>query len=153
MNTLLISPFTYRVKPYKIHPGFNRLIDQYIAQDVIPRVKTTTSKITSPLTNIKRTAEAYELHLNVPGYIKEQIKITTEEHILNIEGSVEETPVNDVKYNHKEFGFYNFKRSFRLPENVDYDKISAQCKDGILVVMIGLKVEETQKTAMNITIE
>ncbi len=153
MNTLLISPFAYRVKPNNLHPGFNRLIDQYIAQDVIPAVKKTTSKITSPLTNIKKTADAYELLLNVPGYVKEQINITTEEDVLHIEGSIEETTANDVKYNYREFGLYNFKRSFRLPENVDYEKISAQCKDGILLVKIGLKVEETQKTAMNITIE
>ena len=153
MNTLLMSPFAFKVKSNAYPTSFNRIIDQFVGQEAIPAIKKFNNKIASPSTNIMKTEDAYELYLAVPGFDKEQINITTEKDILHIEGKIGDTSSEDIKYNYREFGVNNFKRSFILPENVDFEKITAQCKDGILMVKIGLKIEEATKSTLNITIE
>lgn len=148
-----MSPFAFKVKSNAYPTGFNRIIDGFVGQEAIPAIKKLNNKIASPSTNIMKTDDAYELYLSVPGFDKEQIKITTEKDILHIEGKIEVTSTEEIKYNYREFGVNNFKRSFILPENVDFEKISAHCKDGILMVKIGFKKEDVTKSTINITIE
>ncbi|HMG15747.1 MAG TPA: Hsp20/alpha crystallin family protein [Saprospiraceae bacterium] len=153
MNTLLMSPFAYRIRPNVIPQGYDRFVHRCLTQDAIPNVKNLANKISRPFSNIKKTEDAYELYLSVPGFTKENIKISTDQDLLHIEGTMEEMSSEDYKYNHKEFGTQNFKRSFRLPEFVNYDNITAQCKDGILLVKLGFKAEEAVKSPVNITID
>jgi HSP20 family protein len=52
----------------------------------------------------------------------------------------------------KEFSYASFKRSFKLPNTVDGDKISATHKEGILYISIPKKEEAKVKPLRQIAI-
>ncbi|GKC01124.1 22.0 kDa class IV heat shock protein, partial [Tanacetum coccineum] len=46
-----------------------------------------------------------------------------------------------------------FWRQFKLPENVDFDKVNAKLEDGVLVISIGKLSPEKRKESKVVTIE
>ena len=61
--------------------------------------------------------EGYLLKLYVPGYGKDDLKIEIEDSLLTIRGE-------------------DLEKSFSIPSDVDFDKISAKCDKGILEIKI-----------------
>jgi HSP20 family protein len=69
----------------------------------------------------KETGEGYKLTLNVPGFSKEDIKVSVE----------------DVKYLYitgETADFGSFEKEYLIPDNVNRDQISANVKNGVLTV-------------------
>ena len=114
---------------------WNHLFDDFFTTDLA--TSNLYDKKFNPSVNISESDGAYLVSLVVPGYKKEDIKITAEKDQLLIEGSVtasEET--KEEKYLRKEFRASSFSRSFYLPKNVDKESISAQYENGLLNVTI-----------------
>lgn len=90
-----------------------------------------------PAANIKETEKAYLVELAAPGMKKEDFKIELNDDLLSIraEHKQEKEETND-RYTKREFNFASFVRSFRLPEEVDVEKIGATYRDGILNIEI-----------------
>ncbi len=88
----------------------------------------------SPKTKIKENENDYTITLALPGFKKEDINIKIEDDILMISSEVEK---DDYKR--------SFKNSYRIPEDVDVEKIEASMLDGILTITIG-KFKELPKT-------
>lgn len=153
MNTLLMSPFAVRLQPNRNMQDFNKWVDRFITNEAIPAVKNVTNKLGSPLTNIKKLEDGYELMLAVPGFSKEQIKLSVDENTLSVEGTFDTEVKPDEKYNYKEFGIKSFKRSFILPENVDLDKITASSLNGVLSITIKEKAAEPKAQPKSISID
>jgi len=108
---------------------FNRDIGQLIGQDEPTLAK--------PRVNITETPEAYLISLSVPGFSKEQLKISTENETLSISGEHAEEALNEKeRYTRREFKTTSFSRSFRLPELVDLDGITADHVNGTLAIRI-----------------
>lgn len=106
----------------------------------------------SPFVNIKENDEAFEVEFSVPGYKKEQFTIRNNKGILTVKAEVE----NEQKttgYQRKEFSVLPFERSFKLPDNVLVESISAKLENGILIVGIPKNKEVDQKKEFNIAIE
>jgi len=97
---------------------------------------------TMPAVNIKETEQGYEVELAVPGFKKDELKISTENGILSIsaETNSDKTEEND-KYTRREFSRSSFSRSFSLPENVSPEDIKAKYEDGL--IRINLKKDGT----------
>jgi HSP20 family protein len=51
------------------------------------------------------------------------------------------------RYLRREFYYSNYQQTFRLPENVDADNISAQVSDGILSIALPKRNKETEEKA------
>ncbi|WP_109620182.1 Hsp20/alpha crystallin family protein [Sediminitomix flava] len=92
-----------------------------------------------PAVNIRENDTAFFLELAAPGLLKEDFDIQSENGVLSI--SVDKKQEEEVKYFKQEFEFNTFKRSFKLPNNVDLVKIQASYKDGILVVNLPKREE------------
>lgn len=91
----------------------------------------------TPAVNIREDDKAYEIELALPGMSKEDVKIEMEKETLTISSEVkEEKNEENNGYSRREFGSWSFCRSFRIPENVNIDKISASFKNGILNVAL-----------------
>jgi HSP20 family protein len=78
----------------------------------------------------------------LPGMSEKQIDVKLEGNTLTLKG--ERKMDNEDKKNnyHRVESFYgSFTRSFRLPETVDLEKISADYKNGVLTVTIPQKPE------------
>lgn len=104
-------------------------------------------------TDIKENETNYELVMNVPGFEKEDIEISTNDGILEVKSEKEETNENkdNDKYIIKERSSSSFKRCFKLPSNVDVKTISAKMDKGVLTLTLP-KVEKDD-TSNKITID
>lgn len=101
-----------------------------------------------PNADIIENDTQYELRLSLPGYTKEAISLELQENKLTIknqaispaENNTENKAGNESektsRYLVREIYAGDFSRTFRLPENADKEKISAEFKNGILSVII-----------------
>ncbi|NOZ03421.1 MAG: Hsp20/alpha crystallin family protein [FCB group bacterium] len=105
-----------------------------------------------PAVDIQEDNDNYIVHADLPGMSKKDIHINVKDNILSIEG--------ERKYEHEdkkdnfhriERSYGTFKRSFRLPEEVRADKITAKFKDGVLTINLP-KAEEVKSKAIEIKV-
>lgn len=94
-----------------------------------------------PLGDVIEHDDSFEVQLMLPAHDKKDFKIGIEDDALIIQGERKE--VEDVKYNHKQSYFGKFKKTYKLPNNVDRDNIDASYVDGVLKVVIS-KLEEVK---------
>ncbi|MCJ8208341.1 Hsp20/alpha crystallin family protein [Mucilaginibacter sp. RS28] len=88
-----------------------------------------------PAVNIRDTDKNYEIEVAVPGFKKNDFKVTTENGRLTISAETSnETNEEKENYTRKEFSRSSFTRSFTLPDNVVEDNITAQYQDGLLKI-------------------
>ena len=82
------------------------------------------------------------LRAELPGMIEKDIDLKLEGNTLILKGE-RKLDTEDKKNNyHRVESFYgSFTRSFRLPETVDQEKISADYKNGVLTITIPQKPE------------
>ncbi|MFS2190153.1 Hsp20/alpha crystallin family protein [Mucilaginibacter sp. Mucisp84] len=88
-----------------------------------------------PAVNIRETKNHYKLDVAVPGFKKNDFKIITEDGLLIIsaETNKEEKEAID-SYTRKEFSFASFRRTFKLPDNVEEDGVNANYHNGLLEI-------------------
>jgi HSP20 family protein len=82
------------------------------------------------------------LRAELPGMTEKDIDLRIEGDTLMLKGE-RKMENEDKKSNyHRVESFYgSFTRSFRLPDSVDYDKVSAEYKNGVLTVTLPKKPE------------
>ena len=79
----------------------------------------------------------YELQAELPGLTENQIEVKLANGILTIKGEKSSERVEDQDdYHLRERSFGSFQRSFRVPANVDTDKIEAKFDKGVLKVKL-----------------
>lgn len=92
----------------------------------------------------------FEVIADCPGLTEDNINIETNNGYISISGeksSVSEKKSVNGKVHHKERYFSKFNRSFKLPDNVNQDDITATLENGVLKVKINKL--EPQKTKSN----
>jgi HSP20 family protein len=97
-----------------------------------------------PPVDIEENDREYVVKAELPGMKKEEVKLKVEGGILSISGERKaEKEEKDKKYHRVERSYGAFQRSFTLPEGALPEKISAEFKDGVLLVH--LPKDETAK--------
>jgi HSP20 family protein len=94
-----------------------------------------TRMLTSPASNIIETDTAYILQLALPGYVKGNLHVETQDDVLVIKAEASAVPsyYKEIRRFHKrEFAAEPFTRSFLLPEDVN--AATAFFENGILSV-------------------
>ncbi|SDP96974.1 HSP20 family protein [Mucilaginibacter sp. OK268] len=88
-----------------------------------------------PAINIKEKEDTFELEVAAPGFKKDDFRISTENGLMTIsaETSREKKEENE-SYTRREFSKTAFTRTFKLPENVQEEKIKASYKHGLLAI-------------------
>lgn len=99
-----------------------------------------------PMANVQENENGFDLKLVVPGYTKEQVKISLDENILTVSAEIENKQ-EEQEYT-QEFSFGSFSRSFRLPKNIEVDAIKANQENGILSIQIPKRKEEPKLTKL-----
>jgi HSP20 family protein len=100
----------------------------------------------TPATDVTDTASAYQISTELPGMEDKNVSVSLANGQLTIKGEKRE----DYYVQERHFGSY--ERSFRLPEDVDVEKISATFKNGVLTVTLP-KIAEAQKPAKTIDVK
>ena len=107
----------------------------------------------SPSVDIYDEEKEIVVKADLPGVKKDEVTLELNENVLTIKGEKKkEEKIERKDYYRLERSHGSFCRSFRLPENVDTDKIKANYKDGVLDVRIP-KTEETKKHTKKISVE
>ncbi|KAF7727406.1 hypothetical protein EC973_007570 [Apophysomyces ossiformis] len=93
----------------------------------------TTTDFMSPVVDVYETDKGWNIHVELPGVRKEDIKIDANENSVTLSAESKfSTDYNrdNVRYQERRFGTYS--RTIPLPEAVDRDKIDAKFQDGVL---------------------
>jgi len=91
--------------------------------------------------------------MNLPGIDPDKIDVSVENNYLRISGSREESKEEKKKhYYSKEIKRGSFERMVRLPNKVEEDKVSAEFKNGELVVTLP-KAEESSSEKVKINVK
>jgi HSP20 family protein len=93
------------------------------------------SYLGAPRVNIKEQSESFTIQMEVPGIDKNLLKMDIDKDLLTISYKTEETKENEG-FTYREFNYQTFERSFRIPETVDKEKVSANYNEGILTVTL-----------------
>jgi HSP20 family protein len=107
-----------------------------------------------PAVNISENDDAFTLELAAPGMTKKDFNLELDNGVLTIsaeEKKEEEKKDNGGRFTRREFSYTSFKRAFSLPDTVEADKISAEYKEGVL--MINLPKREDAKVQAKRMIE
>lgn len=93
-------------------------------------------------TDVKETDGGYELHIDLPGYKKEDVKAELNEGYLTINASTESSndeKDSDGRYIRRERYSGTCSRSFYVGEDVKQEEIKAKFEDGILKLFVPKK--------------
>lgn len=98
----------------------------------------------TPSVDLTETEEGYEVRADLPGMKKEEIKISYSDRVLTLAGEKNAEKKTDKKNYHRvERAYGKFERSFRLPKDIQIEKIKASYRNGVLSVDIP-KAESTK---------
>jgi len=89
-----------------------------------------------PEVNVYSNENEYMLTAKIPGVDKNDISISFKDNSIRITGEKKEGANNDVNYHLKERKSGKFERNFLLDEKVDIDKVTAEIKNGLLLVKV-----------------
>jgi len=96
----------------------------------------------SPRCNVYEDANGFSVQAALPGIDPKEVRIVVEDGVLTISGERRDVPKDSGRtYVVREIGSGAFSRSFRLPTNVDAEKVSASYKEGVLAVDLPKKEE------------
>ncbi|MBS1943067.1 MAG: Hsp20/alpha crystallin family protein [Bacteroidetes bacterium] len=136
-----MNHFKHQLRTAPFHPFtgmFTQLFEdmgQMQGRDDFPK--------TFPRVNITEQDGSYTLELLAPGYAKEDLKLHVEHDVLTISSEKEAAKLEEnARYTRREFVQQAFQRQFRLPEQVQADKITAEHVNGVLTIKLPKKAVE-----------
>jgi HSP20 family protein len=101
----------------------------------------------SPRVDIVEDDKEFLIKAELPETKREDMKVTVQDGILTISGERKlERDEKDKKYHRIEREYGSFVRSFTLPTGTSGDKVTADCKDGLLCVHLPKDAKAGTKT-------
>ena len=119
---------------------FDRIFDSMLNND-FPRFSSTKSWL--PAVDVNETETEFFLSADMPGLDKKDVSVDIHDGVITIKGErVIDNKKSTDGYRIRERQLGSFNRSFRLPDNVNEDKVAAKFKNGVLTVTLP-KTKET----------
>ena len=110
--------------------------------DFEPQWSRAAAAASAPAVDIAESDKAYEITAELPGLDEKNIEVKVANDTLTIKGEKkEEKEQKEKDYYLSERSYGSFERYFRVPEDVDVDKIEANLKSGVLRVVLPKKAE------------
>ena len=105
-----------------------------------------------PAVDVRETAETFQIDAELPGMSKDDISVTVENGVLNIEGERKKADEKTEGRQHRVERVYGkFVRRFTLPDNVDEESAKAEFKNGILTLTLN-KAEPARPKAIKVDV-
>ena len=106
----------------------------------------------TPPVDIAEDDHNFYLIVELPGLEKKDVKVHYENGVLTIKGQKDNRHTERVVLHRQEIPFGEFERTFRLPEQIDVSKISANFQRGVLTVTLP-KAEEARPKQIDVQIK
>lgn len=87
----------------------------------------------APLVEIRESKDGYRISVELPGSLRDDIKVWAEQGVLTITGEKKPSSGNRLM---SERVYGKLSRSFQLPEDADTSRIEANFSNGVLTVEI-----------------
>lgn len=118
------------------------------------REERSVSNLLIPLADIVETDYAYSVRVELPGLKKDDIKVNFSDDMLTISGesSSSEEKEEEGKIIHQERHHRSYRRTMRVPRQVDVENIHAEFKDGLLEVVLPKLEKEDQTERIDIQV-
>jgi len=114
-----------------------------------PEETTVPARFYQPNTDIFEDEGSLTLVMEMPGVLKDNVDITIEKNVLDVEGKIDFSKYEDLEPVYTEYNVGHYKRSFSLSSKIDQSKISADMNDGLLTLVLP-KAEEAKPRTINI---
>jgi len=95
---------------------------------------TRSGQVYRPNVDIMELPQELFVHADVPGLCGEDIDINFEDGTLTIHGRVKSRQPAETDFLLREYGVGDFYRTFRISEEIDPSKVTAECRDGVLTL-------------------
>ncbi|MFY9554208.1 MAG: Hsp20/alpha crystallin family protein [Blastocatellia bacterium] len=105
----------------------------------------------SPLCDIYETDKNIVIKMEIPEVKKENISVTFDNNVLTIKGERKHEEGVEQTYHRHERSYGQFLRTFTLPPFVDTKNISAEFKEGMLLVTLP-RVEEAKAKQIEVKV-
>lgn len=142
-------------KPDQTIANFDKEINNFLSEFGIDRKQAETkfkNTIWSPRADFIEENDNYTLQIDLPGIEPEQVKIKFKEGKLSVSGERKAEEKTEGRNFHRvERSYGKFYRAFELPESIQADEISANFKNGLLLVTIP-KVSELKPKEIEIKV-
>ena len=107
----------------------------------------------APAADVSETEAEYLIKADLPEIRKEDVSITVQDGVLTLSGErKQEKRAEGEKLHRIERVYGSFARRFALPENADEQGITAESRDGVILIHIP-KVKVVQPQPRQITIQ
>jgi HSP20 family protein len=114
---------------------FNTGLSNFVGNDFL---------VSQPAVNILENKDNFKIQIAAPGFDKQNFVLSVDNNHVSIEAKREAAEEkSEEKFTRREFRYETFKRSYKLPETVNQDEITAVYENGILLVTLPKK--ETAK--------
>ena len=97
--------------------------------------------MTKAITNITRNDQGYFIKIQVPGFEKDEIDVSLDNHTLKV--IADKNLSNEEEMVQEEGAPCRVERSFELTYDLDIDKINATLDKGVLTIFIPIETEHT----------
>ena len=106
----------------------------------------------APSVDISEDDHEYLIKAELPEVNKDEVKVTVENGVVSIKGERKfEKEDNNRKYHRIERSYGSFVRSFSVPDDADPGKVTAEFKDGVLLLRL-TKSEEKKPKYIEVTV-
>ena len=89
--------------------------------------------------DVHETADAYNMHVSLPGWKPEDVNVTVQEGTVTVSGEYKQAPEKDEEnktWHVRERSFASFQRTFSFPMPIDADRAEAKFENGELTLTL-----------------
>lgn len=158
LATSLSYPGFFDWHPFEtLRRQINRLFEEFPSRkslvDFEPFERFVGAFPATPAVDFVEKDKEYEITAELPGLDDKNIEVKLSNGMLSISGEKkEEKEEKKEGYHFSERRYGSFRRSFRVPEGVDADKIEASFEKGVLTLRLP-KTPEAQKAQKTIEVK
>ncbi len=132
---------------------FDRIFDEFFNSS-FPATHRNGNKVNvRPAVNVIENGSSFRIEVAAPGLEKEDFRVGIDKNVLSIEVNKKFIEAEGETYKRREFGYFEFKRSFQLPETVDSEGVGASYQNGILLINLPKKEEAKERPVRTIQIQ
>ncbi len=126
---------------------FDRMFDEFLGG--LPRMREMEKSFEAlPKMDVAETDKGFEVKMDLPGMDEKDVKVTLKDGMLTVEAETK----SETKEEGKDKEFHRIERhhetvmrSFRLPETVDEDKITADMEKGVMTILLPKRPEAARE--------